>query len=55
MTIIDNQWLQEAQEDSNPNGIYHPYLLDDPELRTGKHRVTLRLPSMMVSDGMSTM
>ncbi|EDV23038.1 uncharacterized protein TRIADDRAFT_57893 [Trichoplax adhaerens] len=46
---FSNQWFQEVLEDSNGNIHYHPNLLDDPELRTGKHRVTLRLPSMMFS------
>ena len=28
---------------------YDPYLLDDPELRSGRHRKVLRLSSFMVS------
>ncbi|KAI9105316.1 hypothetical protein DFS34DRAFT_644130 [Phlyctochytrium arcticum] len=31
------------------NSVYHPFFLDDPELRTGKHRTVITLPCFMGS------
>ncbi|KND04084.1 uncharacterized protein SPPG_01526 [Spizellomyces punctatus DAOM BR117] len=31
------------------NSLYHPFFLDDPELRTGKHRTVITLPCFMGS------
>jgi len=47
--LIEDPSQQQSQSGSAVDQLYHPYLLDDPELTSGKHRKVLNLKSYTVS------
>jgi hypothetical protein len=47
--IPEEKSMEEHQNEASSN-TYDPNYLDDPELKTGKHRTVLNLPSFRVSN-----